>query len=335
MIDGVYTILRQQSPLSAEVPRFSQPGFFFNDAEHACQQSTRPFHVITALNQTTGLADARCAFFSEPDCAVSPAAAPFGSVEFVQTLPDSVLSNVVDALIDEARRTGAPVLRLVNYPHCYAPEQTHRLTECLLDRGFSITATNHTAFLPVTGNPFADTIVASERRRLEKCRRAGFRFAHWCCPDIDAVVSFVAKTRRQQGYRLTLPSDRLTNLLRAFPDQFPVFVIRDGPAVVALTVAVRVRTDILYNFLPASDPDYHAYSPMVMLVDGLFGYCQHQRIQLLDLGASLDGNRQPKPGLMRFKRNLGAQESPKLTFEKRFFKQGDTEDSQRARSFFI
>ncbi|GAB4027621.1 hypothetical protein GCM10028773_59450 [Spirosoma koreense] len=57
---------------------------------------------------------------------------------------------------------------------------------------------------------------------------------------------------------------------------------------------------------------------MVMLLDGLFVYCQQHRIQLLDLGTALDENGQPKPGLMRFKRNVGAQESPKLVFEKRF-----------------
>ena len=81
-------------------------------------------------------------------------------------------------------------------------------------------------------------------------------------------------------------------------------------------MAIRVRDDILYNFLPASNPSYYAHSPMVMLMAELFGYCQRHRIQLLDLGTSLDGNQQPKPGLMRFKRNLGVRESPKLTFEK-------------------
>ena len=313
-----YTILRQQNPLPAAVPRFSQPGFFFNDAGHICQQSTQPFCVIAALNSTTGQADARCTFFIGPDCAVSPAAAPFGSIEFVQTLPDSVLNDVLDALIDEARSISVPTLRLVNYPHCYAPEQARRLTKCLLDREFRLTSNDHTSFLPVTGDTFSGTIVASERRRLKKCQRARFQFRHWCCPDADTVVSFVVRTRQQRGHQLTLPPDRLKNLLQTFPDRFPVFVVRDGATVAALMVAVRVRHDILYNFMPASDPDYHVYSPMVMLVDGLFGYCQHQQIQLLDLGTSLDGNHQPKPGLMRFKRNLGAQESPKLTFEKSF-----------------
>ena len=309
-----YTILRQQSPLPAALPRFSQPGFFFNDADHLGQQ-TGPFCVISALNQASGQADARCAFFIEPNRAVSPLAAPFGSVEFVQTLSDAVLNDVLNALVDEARATGAPRLRLVNYPHCYAPEQALRLTNQLLQRGFRVVADHQTFYLPVTREAFENTIDASERRRLRKCRRARFRFAHWDSPDLDAVTSFLIRTRRQRGYELTLPAERLRRLIQTFPDQFSIFVVSDGPTIAALTVAVRVRDDILYNFLPASDPGYHDHSPMVLLTDGLFGYCQERQIRLLDLGVSLDGGCQPKLSLLRFKRNLGALESPKLTFE--------------------
>lgn len=309
-----YTILRQRSPRPAAIPRFSQPGFFFNDADHLCQH-TGPFCVVSALNQATGQADARCAFSIEPTRAVSPVAAPFGSVEFVETLPDAILNRLIDALVNEARATGAPLLRLVNYPHCYAPEQALRLTNQLLRRGFRVVADNQNFFLPITDEAFENTIDASERRRLQKCRRAGFQFAQWDSPDPDAVTSFLVRTRRQRGYELTIPVERLCRLIQTFPNQFLVFGVSDVPTIAALTVAVRVRDDILYNFLPASDPDYHAHSPMVLLTDGLFGYCQQRQIRLLDLGVSLDGNQQPKPSLMCFKRNLGALESPKLTFE--------------------
>lgn len=313
-----YTILRQQSPLPAEIPPFSQPGFFFNDAEHVCQQSDQSFHVITALNGATQQTDARCTFFSEPDCAVSPVAAPFGSIEFVHHLPDDILSALVDAVLDEARATGASRLRLVNYPDCYAPEPARRLAGQLLRRGFRVAGANQTFYLPITASGFENGITAPERRRLHTCQRAGFHFALGCDSDLDAVLSFLVDTRQRQGYRLTISTGQLRHLIRTFPGQFPVFVVRDGPAIAALTVAVRVRDDILYTFLPASHPDYHAYSPMVLLTAGLYQYCQRHQIRLLDLGVSLDGNHQPKPSLMRFKRNLGALESPKLVFEMAF-----------------
>ncbi|WP_080238580.1 GNAT family N-acetyltransferase [Spirosoma rigui] len=309
--------LHTDLPLSDALP-FSPNGFFFNTPEHVHQQSAGGAHTVVAVNTLTNRVEARCSFFVDGDQARSPAAAPFGSVEFVETLPEPVLDTVLDALLAAVVATGVSVFRLVNYPHCYAPPQAKRLTAQLLNRGFTVVSANQNAFLPITSDLFETIIDASERRRLQKCRRAGFRFDHWQQPDLDAVTSFLISTRQRQGYALTLPPDRLRRLLQTFPDEFPVFVVRAGTAIAALTIAVRVRSDILYSFLPASSPAYHTYSPMVLLTDGLVGYCQAQHIQLLDLGVSLDGDYQPKPSLVRFKQNLGAQECPKLTFEKRF-----------------
>ena len=313
---GDYIIFRQHNPPQAVIPPFFQPGFFFNNADHLCQQSQQPLCVITALNQATGKAEARCAFFVEADRAISPAGAPFGSVEFGQTLPDAVLSHLIDALINEAQSLGVSTLRLVNYPNCYAPEETRRLTEQLLQRGFRVATSDLNFYLPVTDAPFETRVHPSERRRLRKCQQAGFRFQQWRCPDLDAVLSFLVKTHQQQGYKLTLPPDRLRSLIWTFPNQFLIFAVWDNWTIAALTVAIRVRADILYNFLPASNPTYHLYSPMVLLTEGMFSYSQQHKIKLLDLGVSLDGNHQPKPSLMRFKRNLGAHESPKMVFEK-------------------
>jgi hypothetical protein len=54
---------------------------------------------------------------------------------------------------------------------------------------------------------------------------------------------------------------------------------------------------------------------MVMLINHLYQYSQHEGINVLDLGSSLDANQQLKPSLARFKQNMGAVPSPKLTFE--------------------
>lgn len=312
-----YKIRCRQNPTPAEVPGFHAPGFFVNEVEHLRRQSGT-FHLLTAVNQRTGRTDARCAFFVQNTVAVSPAAAPFGSVEFAEALPDWVLNELLQTLIRAVRQTGVSTLRLVHYPRCYAPEQTDRLSRKLLELGFEIVRDDATYFRPVTGESFDQNLHPSERRRLRKCRDAGITFAHWPTPDADKVVQFLTETRRRQGYRLTIEPDRLTALLGQFPDQFPVFVVRDGDAIAALTVAVRVRADILYAFQPASNPDYRAFSPMVLLTDGLYTYCRQQRIRLLDLGVSLDADGQPKPGLIRFKRNLGALTSPKWVFEKLF-----------------
>ena len=311
-----YQIICQYNPQPTDIPDFCQSGFFFNEPEHLKQQSTQPFYLLSAVNQRTGKAEARFAFFLDGDKALSPKSAPFGSIEFAENLPEPVLDTFLRTISESVQAVCATTLRIVNYPYCYAPQQAERLLTKFQECNFQLISVHQTFYLPISGENFSKNLVPAERRRMRKCQTANFEFRHWTLPNITDVVNFLQETRQQQGYQLTICPDNLANLLQTFPDQFLVFTINDGPRLAALSVAVRVREDILYSFQPASHSDYRTFSPMVMLVDGLYTYCQQQGIRLLDLGTALDENDQPKSSLIRFKRNLGAQESPKVVFEK-------------------
>ena len=311
-----YEMILQHEPPSAHVPPFSEAGFLFNTYEHLQHQQKDGVYILSAVNAVTRLADARCAFFVQSGKAVSPIAAPFGSIEYSSVLPEEVLDLFIRTLIQTVRLAGAVTLQLVNYPLCYAPESAERLAQKLLTHGFVIGETHPTFYLPVSNTPFDVNLVPAERRRIARCLEAGFRFNQWQSSDRTDVINFLVETRRQKGYTLTISPERLADLLHTFPSECTAFTVMDGDTIAALTIAIRVRHDILYNFQPASNPDYTAFSPMVLLTKGLYTYCQQHQIGLLDLGPSLDENRQAKPGLVRFKRNLGAQESPRLVFER-------------------
>jgi hypothetical protein len=311
-----YEMRLQYEPSSALIPPFSEVGFLFNTYEHLQHQQKEGVYILSAVNAVTRLADARCAFFVQSGKAVSPVAAPFGSVECASVFPEETLGLFIQTLIQAVHSAGAATLRLVNCPLRYAPELAERLTKQLLTHGFVIVETHQTYYLPVSSTPFDVNLVPAERRRLARCLEAGFHVEQWQSPDRTGVINFLMKMRRQKGYILTISPERLADLFQTFPNQCAVFTVMDGDVIAALTVAVRVRHDILYNFQPASNPDYDAFSPMVLLTKGVYAYCQQHHIRLLDLGLSLDENRQTKPGLARFKRNLGAQESPRLVFER-------------------
>lgn len=290
-------------------------GFFFNNPEHLDQQTDGAIHRLALLNVTTGNADVRCGFMIQGDAATSPLAAPFGSIEFTENVSPYALGEFVNALIEKARLSRCQQLRLVNYPHCYAPRHIHRLVYILADRGFNIINNTPTFYLPIGSHSLSERMNAQERQRLRKSQRAGLVASHWANPSIPVVLDFIQESRLQLGYPLTISMDYLSLLLHQFPEQFPVFVVREGQSLAALCVCVRVRHDILYSFLPASNINYQEFSPMVMLIDHLYQYSQHEGINLLDLGSSLDANQQLKPSLARFKQNMGAVPSPKLTFE--------------------
>lgn len=314
----MHQIQTYKSTPKARIPVFSEPGFFFNEEAQLRHQDSHSFHVLTALNINTHQVDARCAIFVDDQRAISPKLAPFGSIEFISSLPEGTLTDLIDSLEEQVNSLGLPALRLTNYPECYAPQQARRLGLELQRRAYQLVNQFVNHHIDVRATPLAEQMHLSERRRLAKCQRANFAVSTWTDPPADIVVKFIQRNRQQQGYPLSIAPERLAYLLRHFPDQYPVLVVRDRDSIVALTVAVRVRQDILYNFLPADDLAYRAYSPTVLLTHGLYTYCQQQGITLLDLGVSLDEHQHPKPSLMRFKRNLGAQESTKMVWEKRF-----------------
>jgi hypothetical protein len=172
--------------------------------------------------------------------------------------------------------------------------------------------------LSVTAEPLEGRLHPSERRRLRKCRRAGLHFAEEPTPDLPSLYNFVADCRRRRGFPVTLDYAGFEALFQHFPDQYRLFTVRDGSRLAALALGVRVSPGILYYFYPADDPAYQTYSPTVLLLTGMYGYAQLQGYALLDLGIATDAGR-PNPGLIRFKRNMGAEPSLKLTFQQTFF----------------
>lgn len=311
-----YEMVLQHEPSSALIPPFSEAGFLFNTYEHLQHQQKEGVYILSAVNPVNRLTDARCAFFVHSGKAISPLAAPFGSVECASVFPEETLDLFIQTLIEAVHLAGAVTLRLVNCPLHYTPELAERLARKLLAHGFVVTDTHQTSYLSVSNKPFDANLVPAERRRIARCIEAGFHVNQWQSPDKTEVINFLTKMRHKKGYALTISPERLADLFQTFPNECAVFTVMDGDTIAALTITIRVRHDILYNFQPASNPDYDAFSPMVLLMKGIYTYCQQHEIGLLDLGPSLDENRQPKPGLARFKRNLGAQESPRLVFER-------------------
>jgi hypothetical protein len=249
---------------------------------------------------------------------VSPCRAPFGSIALDPHVPFDALDRLVRAADDAARQRGLRQIRVVSYPFCYAPEASALLTAAFTANGYAVAVTDLNFHLPVTAEPLEGRLHPSERRRLRKCRRAGLHFAEEPAPDLPHLYGFIADCRRRRGFPVTLDYAGFEALFRHFPDQYRLFTVRDGSRLAALAVGVRVSPGILYYFYPADDPAYHAYSPTVLLLAGLYGYAQSHGYGLLDLGIATDAGR-PNPGLIRFKRNMGAEPSLKLTFQKTFF----------------
>ncbi|WP_185731390.1 GNAT family N-acetyltransferase [Larkinella rosea] len=313
----MYEILHVENPLPEQIPPFCRDGFLFLQARHLLNQAGRPLHYFALVHSETGRADARFAVFIRDDWAVSPCAASFGSFEFKADLSDDELRRLVEAAVTYSKKLPVQGIRIVNYPDCYVPAEAERLRYVLQNTGFSVKYEELNQHVPVSNGSFTEPLHDAERRRLRKCRQAGFTTRIWTDPDVDQLFVFIQKARLRKNLPLSMNSKELASLINNFRSDSPVFTVWDGDRLIAACLGIRVTSDILYYFLPADHEDYQQFSPSVMLVESLYSHCQQEQISLLDLGISTSRSVRNE-GLIQFKKRLGAVESAKFVFEMRF-----------------
>ncbi len=247
--------------------------------------------------------------------AFSPCRATFGSVECTAAVTAEALDLLLQQASSFASSRSLTSIRVISYPFCYDYEGSTWITAAFLRNGFSIQYADENYHIPVIEEKWELSLHPSARRRLEKCLAAGFTFGPESASYAGKAWHFINTCRKRRGFPITLDQDSFIRLLEGFPGVYQLFTVKDGANTAALTVTVRINEHILYNFYPADAEGYQTYSPSILLTKELYEYAGRQGFKLLDLGIATDQGR-PNHGLIRFKRNLGALPSLKLTFLK-------------------
>src|ERR1043166_2609152 len=109
---------------------------------------------------------------------------------------------------------------------------------------------------------------------------------------------------------MTLPD--LKKAAEQFPEKYLLFAVFHSEKMIAASIAIRVKENILYDFYHDHDPQHDQLSPVVFLVAEMYNFCFRNGVRLLDLGTSaVDGL--PNFSLLHFKKYLGCKPTPKLT----------------------
>ena len=203
-------------------------------------------------------------------------------------------------------------------PECYAGAEKDWLMPLLEEAGFQIVWTDLNFHLPVDG-PIRRHLHRSERWKLNKSERLGFAFHRVLRPDWLQVHAFILASRIRKGYSLSMTPDELRESAAKFPGRYRVWqVLSPANELAAIAVSIDVSSEIEYVFYTADDPVFRKWSPVVMLIAGIYEAALAEKKQILDLGtASLKG--MINPGLAAFKRFLGGQPSPKHRIRKTYF----------------
>jgi hypothetical protein len=290
--------------------------YFLLTYAHLIQQSTNPLHILAWANERSKKIIARFSFFDFSGCALSPAKATFGGITLSPTIKGVELYAFWGNVVSYVEAIGIRELSIKSYPFVYSPRTASLLTQLWLKNDFQVIHSDLNYHLDLIRN-FENHLHTSAKRRLKKCREAGFEFSEWTKPDLVFVHQFIAEARHRKGHLLTLNYPDFEMLFRQFPEIYQVFRVLDKEKTIALTVTVRFNERILYNFYPADAVEYQTFSPMIFLIAGTCQYAQAQGYTYLDLGIATDKG-VPDFGLIRFKENLGAETSLKLSFQKRF-----------------
>ncbi len=292
--------------------------WLFNTPLHVThQEASQVYTFVLTDSPTQSEAHGVFHLFVQDAKGVSPYRASFGSFEVAEYVSHADFSAWLASIELFAKNQGITDLEIKHYPNCYNPARSTFIRRGLLRQGFGIIHSIDNQFIEIKEADFDQGLHASERRRLRKCLRAGFRFEEWSNPSSQEVYEFIQHHRQLLGYSLSFSFEQLKIWQEIFPDHFRVFCVKDVDTIASLTLTVRVGEKVLYNFCPADNLSYRNYSPAVLLNKGLYEYAAKEGITILDLGVSMDSEGKTKPSLRRFKHNLGAKDSEKQIFTKK------------------
>jgi len=289
----------------------------FNTPDHLSTQGDKDSFLFCLSRINSPMISALIHFYKERGLNFhSPYRAPFGGINCNEDCTAEELNFLLCCVNKTAICEKIKYVTITARPSCYN-QALHEVTDKIyLQAGFIHFLNQRNFHIEVRQLPFSDIICKQESRRLNKCKREGFEVAQVMNPVMSTIYLFLENSFKQKQYPLSISGSQLDTLFNRFPDKFLVFAVHSESRLIAVSIAVRVNERVLYNFLMADLHSYRSFSPGVLLYEGIYTYCQKEEIIILDQGISVDHNGLEKPELIRFKKNLGGQESLKITYKK-------------------
>jgi lipid II:glycine glycyltransferase (peptidoglycan interpeptide bridge formation enzyme) len=131
--------------------------------------------------------------------------------------------------------------------------------------------------------------------------------------DFEEIVSVLQKSRERHNVTLSMSRNQILNALQAMPNAYTTYAAKIGHEVIAAAITVQIDTQTVYVLYWGDDNgSWKNLSPTVAIFMRIYNESLLRGIKVLDLGTS-SVNAQVNEGLRRFKNNLGAVESKRIT----------------------
>lgn len=286
----------------------------FNLQEHRELQASDQWYSFYILDQSVRKVSGTIHFQVSNGVATSPLRAPFGSAEVSEFVPARVLFEFLKFVESKLRSKDVSRIVIKSYPCAYAEAQSVQLQTFLLNLKYSVVTAEIASVIHV--DPHASRALhRSEKRKLDKAIGAGLVFKELSDQSLETVYNFIHQCRSEKNYTLSMTFADLRVAVSRFPERYLLFGVFAHDRLAAAAITIRVKKKILYDFYHDHEAAFDYFSPVVLLVEGIYDFCCRNNIEMIDLGTSaVDG--QPNFSLLHFKKYLGGNLTTKLTFEK-------------------
>jgi len=288
--------------------------FLFNTKKHRSLQSKSgwlEFHLLD-FNKKQILSSI---YFNISNYkASSPLKAPFGSFEISLQVQLKDFCLFVQQIEVELKKEGVRKIEIQCPPELYISTQP-LVTATLSMLGFKIIEAQPGCCIIVNKKSLFEKMFKDKKIKFRLAQKTGLTFKKLSLLKLSEVYSFIAKFRRKLNRTLSMSSSELAKTVKALPHSFLIVGVFLKGRMIAACICVIVSNSILYTFYSAHDDEFDKLSPRIFLLSNLYGWCQKNKVTLLDLGTSGVKDK-PNPGLLDFKIRIGGTLTPKYKFEK-------------------
>ena len=288
----------------------------FNEPRFFClhQQSSKDIYAQLVRRKDRKVF-ATIAFHEKNGEYLSPSRGTFGGFTINSPIDLALLEQFARVVFSYLTTAGAEKIIIKLAPISHDITSFSIMYNILVRCQFMVSTQELSFDLRVDERAFVERTDYGNAKRIRKCQREGFLSVKLALEQLKDVFVVIAANRARRGFPLSMSFFQLQDMANEFPDKihcFAVYSDLDRSNLAAASVCIEVSTRVLYVFYWGDAAELESYSPIALLAAEIYGYCQRNCIEILDVGTStVDG--MPNYGLVRFKRNLAFSESLKLT----------------------
>lgn len=306
-------IFHEGQPTGNFKPAFER--YLFNEERHLHSQSMEGWSTFSLTDENAQSILSQIHFHIADKVASSPHRAPFGSIEFAESLSAESLFGFLNQLENKLKKNGVKRIVIKDSPQLYRPHEAASLTVLLSDLDYRISSNEICSSIKIDELLWEDKISKDELYHFKRCQREELVFRQLEITKIVEVYRFIEQCRHERGMTLSMTLDQLVKTVRNCPTDFLLFAVFQDEEMIAAAITLKVNDRILYDFYYGHSKASNNLSPIVFLLHGQYFFCKKNGFQILDLGTSSLNNK-TNFSLLNFKSQVGGVPSMKLTFEK-------------------